>query len=95
MFPSHAMLLAFVSDFRFGPVVSAPHIAPGDAREMFLTTLAHHIVFHASCRADEGLLHRIASPWAGKGRGLARGQIFSGQGKLVASTCQEVVLRRP
>jgi acyl-CoA thioesterase-2 len=90
----HAMLVAFVSDFRFGPVVSAPHFAPADVGEMFLTTLAHNIVFHAPCRADGWLLHRIESPWAGNGRGLARGQMFSEQGTLVASTCQEVVLRR-
>lgn len=90
----HAMLVAFMSDFRFGPVTSSVHVAPGAAGKLFLTSLSHGIVFHEPARADEWLLHRIESPWAGSGRGLARGQLFNRRGNLVASTQQEVVLRR-
>jgi acyl-CoA thioesterase II len=88
-----AMLIAFMSDFRFGPVVSAVHVAPQAAETMFLTTLSHSIVFHAPARADHWLLHRMESPWAGNGRGLARGQMFDEGGRLVASTTQETVFR--
>ncbi len=88
-----AMLIAFMSDFRFGPVVSAVHVAPQAAETMFLTTLSHSIVFHAPARADQWLLHRMESPWAGNGRGLARGQMFDEHGQLVASTMQETVFR--
>jgi acyl-CoA thioesterase-2 len=42
---------------------------------------------------DEWLLYTFDSPTAQGGRGLARGQIFSRDGHLVASTAQEGLIR--
>jgi acyl-CoA thioesterase-2 len=49
--------------------------------------------FHRPFRADEWLLYSIDSPSAQNSRGLARGQIFDRNGRLVASTAQEGLIR--
>jgi acyl-CoA thioesterase-2 len=49
--------------------------------------------FHRPFRADDWLLYSIDSPSAQNSRGLARGQIFTRDGKLVASTSQEGLIR--
>ena len=48
---------------------------------------------HRPFRVDEWLLYSFDSPTAQGGRGLARGQIFSRDGQLVASTAQEGLIR--
>jgi Acyl-CoA thioesterase len=49
--------------------------------------------FHRPFRADEWLLYSIDSPSAQGARGLARGLIFDRNGRLVASTAQEGLIR--
>ncbi len=49
---------------------------------------------HEPFRADEWLLHVTGVPWAGGSRGFTRGQIFSADGRLVASTAQEGLIRK-
>ena len=58
-----------------------------------MASLDHALWFHRPFRADEWLLYSIDSPSAQGGRGLARGQIFDRQGRLVASTAQEGLIR--
>jgi acyl-CoA thioesterase-2 len=50
--------------------------------------------FHQPFRVDEWLLHEIDSPAAHGARGLARGRIFTQDGRLVASTAQEGLIRK-
>lgn len=50
--------------------------------------------FHRPFRFDDWLLYCMDSPSASNGRGLVRGQIYSRQGQLVASTMQEGVIRQ-
>ena len=50
--------------------------------------------FHKDFRMDDWLLYAIDSPVATGARGLVRGQIFSRDGTLVASTMQEGVVRK-
>ena len=49
--------------------------------------------FHDDFRADEWLLYDQHSPWAGNARGLARGSIFTHDGRLVCSVVQEGLVR--
>ena len=42
---------------------------------------------------DEWLLYAMDSPVSSGARGLARGQIFSQDGRLIASTAQEGLMR--
>jgi acyl-CoA thioesterase-2 len=58
-----------------------------------MASLDHALWFHRPFRVDEWLLYSFDSPTAQGGRGLARGQIFSRDGRLVASTAQEGLIR--
>lgn len=56
-------------------------------------SLDHAVWLHEPFRFDEWLLYVCDSPWAGHARGFNRGQIFTRDGKLVASTAQEGLVR--
>ena len=89
----HRAVLAYVSDMQLLMTAMRPHgrsMFRGDVRG---ASIDHAIWFHAPFRADEWLLYVTESPWAGIGRGFARGQIFTRDGQLVASTAQEGVIR--
>jgi acyl-CoA thioesterase II len=90
---AHRCLLAFMSDYWLASPACAPHRSPGAVGAFFLATLNHSLWFHGPVRADEWLLFRTESPWAGEGRGLARGHIYDRRGRLVASAVQEVSMR--
>ena len=61
--------------------------------KMQTASLDHAVWLHDSFRADEWLLYATDSPWSGGGRGFNRGQIFTRDGRLVASTTQEALIR--
>lgn len=84
-------LVGLLSDYWLPGVCSAPHAR--EDRIMLVTSLNHAIWFHAPARADEWLLYRVESHWAGQGRGLARGFLFRRCGTLVATVTQEALLR--
>ncbi|WP_373048756.1 acyl-CoA thioesterase [Vulgatibacter sp.] len=90
----HAALVAYVSDYFFLGTAMQPHGVTWLDRRMQVASLDHSIWFHDRARADEWLLHSMESPRAAHGRGLVRGQIFSADGRLVASTAQEGLIRR-
>jgi acyl-CoA thioesterase-2 len=56
-------------------------------------SLDHAMWFHAPFRADDWLLYLQESPAASGARGLARGQVFRRDGRLVASVVQEGLIR--
>jgi acyl-CoA thioesterase-2 len=49
--------------------------------------------FHRDLRIDDWLLHDMDSPSACGARALCRGRVFDRQGRLVASTAQEGMMR--
>ena len=55
-------------------------------------SLDHTLWFHHPFRLDEWLLYDMESPCAMNARSFNRGQIFQ-HGKLVASVCQEGLMR--
>ena len=61
---------------------------------MQIASLDHVMWFHQSFRVDEWLLYVIDSPAAHGARGLVRGRVFTQDGRLVASTAQEGLIRR-
>jgi acyl-CoA thioesterase II len=90
----HRCLLAFMSDYWLAGTAGAPHRSPASASNDFsVASLNHSIWFHGPVCADEWLLYRTDSPWAGEGRGMARGLIYDRRGRMVASVVQEVSLR--
>jgi len=90
----HTWLMAYASDFNFLTTALNPHGVSWLHPRMQVASLDHAMWFHRPFRMDEWLLHVIDSPSAMGARGLARGQFFTRDGTLVASTVQEGLIRR-
>ena len=89
----HRAMLAYASDFHLLGTANFPHGISYYQPGVQMASLDHALWFHRPFRADEWLLYSIDSPSAQDARGLARGQIFDAQGRLVASTAQEGMVR--
>jgi acyl-CoA thioesterase-2 len=89
----HRTLLAYVSDYELLGTATLPHELPFGRRTIQMASLDHGMWFHRPFRVDDWLLYSFDSPSAGDGRGFSRGQIFTRDGTLVASTVQEGVIR--
>jgi len=89
----HRALLAYASDFQLLGTATFPHGISYYQPNVQMASLDHALWFHRPFRADEWLLYSIDSPSAQGGRGLARGLIYDRDGKLVASTAQEGMIR--
>jgi acyl-CoA thioesterase-2 len=90
----HRYLLAYVSDNAFLATALFPHGVTFLSGVVQVASLDHAMWFHAPFRVDEWLLHVIDSPVARGSRGLVRGRVFTREGKLVASTAQEGLIRK-
>jgi acyl-CoA thioesterase II len=91
--PIHQALLAYASDHGFLATALFPHGITIFGNTIHAASLDHVMWFHAPFRADQWLLHVMDSPAARGGRGLVRGRIFTQDGRLVASTAQEGMIR--
>ncbi|WP_432451783.1 MULTISPECIES: acyl-CoA thioesterase II [unclassified Agarivorans] len=89
----HRYLLAYASDFNFLPTALQPHGRSFIEPEIQAATIDHSMWFHHDFRLDDWLLYVVDSPVASQGRGLVRGQFYTREGKLVASTIQEGLVR--
>jgi acyl-CoA thioesterase II len=89
----HRALLAYASDFHLLGTATFPHGISYYQPHVQMASLDHALWFHRPFRADEWLLYSIDSPSAQHGRGLARGLIYDRDGRLVASTAQEGMIR--
>ena len=89
----HRYLLAYVSDFNFLPTALQPHGVAFFDPAIQVATIDHAMWFHRDFRFDEWLLYAIESTSSSGGRGLVRGAFYTREGKLVASTIQEGVIR--
>jgi acyl-CoA thioesterase II len=90
----HRYLLAYASDHGFLATALFPHGVTFFSGDVQMVSVDHVMWFHAPFRVDEWLLHVIDSPVARGARGLVRGRVFTHDGRLVASTAQEGLLRR-
>ena len=89
----HQALLAYASDFHLLGTATFPHGISYYTPNVQMASLDHALWFHRPFRADEWLLYSLDSPSTQGSRGLARGQVFDRQGRLVASTAQEGLIR--
>jgi len=90
----HRYLLAYASDFGLLTTALRPHGASWVDRRLQVASLDHAMWFHRPVRFDDWLLHVMESPSAAGARGMVRGQWFTRDGVLVASTAQEGLIRR-
>lgn len=89
----HRAVLAYASDMTLLGTCTLPHGLSWTVGNVLGVSLDHAVWFHDDFRADEWLLYATDSPWAGNARGLNRGQIFTADGRLVASVAQEGLIR--
>jgi acyl-CoA thioesterase-2 len=89
----HRCLLAYVSDYDLLGTALMPHGQLQDLRQLVIASIDHAMWFHRNVRVDDWLLYSTDSPSASGARGFARGSIFARDGRLVANTCQEGLLR--
>ena len=89
----HRALLAYASDFYLLGTATFPHGISYYQPSVLMASLDHALWFHRPFRVDEWLLYSIDSPSAQGSRGLARGLIYDRDGRLVASTAQEGLIR--
>lgn len=89
----HSALLAYISDYELIGTATLPHGLHATREGLQMASLDHAMWFHRPVQADEWLLFALDSPAAAGGRGLARGYVFSEDGKLVATLAQEGLMR--
>jgi acyl-CoA thioesterase-2 len=89
----HQALLAYISDYELIGTVTLPHGLHATRSGLQMASLDHAMWFHRPVRVDDWLLFDLDSPSASGARGLARGHVFTRDGRLVASLAQEGLIR--
>ena len=88
----HRNLLAYASDFFLLGTSMLPH-GTEFAGRLVMASLDHAMWFHRPLRVDDWLLYAMESPSASGARGFARAEVFSRDGRLVATIAQEGLVR--
>jgi acyl-CoA thioesterase-2 len=89
----HRCLLAYISDFTLLTTATNPHGVAFGSQEIIMASIDHAMWFHRPVRVDDWLLFVTDSPSSSGARGFTRGSVFSQDGRLVASTSQEGLMR--
>ncbi|HVQ92396.1 MAG TPA: acyl-CoA thioesterase II [Mycobacteriales bacterium] len=89
----HLCVLTYASDMTLLDSVVRPHGYSLGTGQLLAASLDHAMWFHRPFRADEWWLYESQSPSASDARGLAAGQIWSHDGRHLASVVQEGLLR--
>ncbi|MHB1486032.1 MAG: acyl-CoA thioesterase [Acidimicrobiales bacterium] len=90
-------LLAFATDGFLIGAAMLPHEGVGQSlAHVTLSTgvVSHTVTFHESFHAGDWLLLVQRSPYAGHGRTYGRADVFTEDGRLVASFVQDAMVRR-
>lgn len=91
----HVCVVTFASDMNLLDSVLIHHGLAARLDPISMASLDHAMWFHRQFRADDWLLYVSSSSSASGGRGLATGQFYSRDGRLVASVTQEGMIRLP
>ena len=89
----HTCLLVYESDTALLGTARLPHRGRYHRDHMQVASLDHAMWFHRSFDINQWLLYAIDSPSTSAARGFTRGNIFSEDGTLIASTVQEGLIR--
>ncbi len=89
----HVCALTFASDLNLLDSVLIRHGLSWGFDPLVVASLDHAMWFHRAFRADEWFLYDTQSPSASGSRGLAEGRFFSQDGRYVATTIQEGMMR--
>ena len=88
-------LVAYVSNFHLISAAMRPHtLRPEQAHTEISTGVnSHTVTFHDPVPAGAWFLLDQGAPYAGRGRVYGRGDVFTEDGKLVASYVQDAMIR--
>ena len=86
-------LLAYQSDEALLSTARLPHRGNYDDDKMQIASLDHSIWFHHPVDVNDWLLYAVDSPSTSHARGYTRGEIYTTDGKLIASCMQEGLMR--
>jgi acyl-CoA thioesterase-2 len=89
----HQAVLAYASDWGLLGTALLPHGRSVFDGTIQAASLDHAIWFHRSFRADDWLLYAMDAPSAYGARAFTRGSVYDADGRLVASTAQEGLVR--
>jgi acyl-CoA thioesterase-2 len=90
----HRAVLAYASDMLLLGTSLLAHGVNWTTQGLQTASLDHALWLHEPLRADEWLLYSTDAPWTGHARGFNRGQVFTRDGRLVASVAQEGLMRQ-
>jgi acyl-CoA thioesterase-2 len=90
----HQCVLAYASDFTLLDTALIAHGKLLFDPDIQLASLDHALWFHRPFRADDWVLYAQDSPNASGARGFCRGSFYTRDGRLIASTAQEGLIRK-
>jgi acyl-CoA thioesterase II len=90
----HRAILAYISDYGLVTTTLIAHDLDFDTPSLQIASIDHGMWFHRPFRVDEWLLYAYESISTSNARGLANGSIYDIQGKLIATTMQEGLIRQ-
>lgn len=86
-------ILTYISDYNLLVSALNPHALKADWTNTLTASLDHSMWFFRDFEFTDWLLFSMESPSASSARGFARGNIFTRDGKLIASVAQEGLMR--
>ncbi|MGA1107329.1 MAG: acyl-CoA thioesterase [Pseudomonadales bacterium] len=89
----HQLLLAYASDMGLVSTASLPHRETIQRDVLQMASLDHALWFHERFDISDWLLYYKESPVSEGSRGMNRGLFYTRDGRLVASTMQEGLMR--
>lgn len=89
----HQTILTYLSDYFLMGTSLLPHGVTFFNSALQGASLDHTLYFHDDFRADEWLFYQMQSPVSSAARGLNIGTIYTQDGRLVASSIQEGLIR--
>jgi acyl-CoA thioesterase-2 len=90
----HQAVLAYASDYGLLGTSLLPHGLSFLMRRVQAASLDHAVWFHRPFRVDDWLLYATDAPAMAGARAFTRGELFTRDGTLVASTAQEGLIRQ-
>lgn len=88
-----AALLTYQSDDALLSTSRLPHRGHFKREDMQSASLDHAMWFHAPAQLDQWILYALEAPSSSAARGYNRGLMYSTDGRLIASTIQESLMR--
>lgn len=89
----HQYLLSYAADTNFLTVALQPHGVGYLENALQIATIDHSMWFHRPFSINDWLLYSVESTSTSGARGFVRGEFYSQDGTLVASTAQEGIIR--